>query len=340
MIIKGQQLARALANAANTRLFLFYGPDEGGSRNLLDKIAAAVGAEAERIDLAAADLKSDPARLVDEAAAISMFGGARYIVVERAGDEILPAVTALIEAEVAGNPVVILAGELKKGSKLLKAVGDSPCAVAFASYAPEGAKADQLVLELARAHGLIVQTDVAHRVAESCGGGRAVIDQELSKFATYLDSSPQAPKPLEHEVIDALGAGADSGNLNRLAGIVAAGNAAGLEAELIRLRAEGIDAIPLIRAMLRRMGLLAKLRAEVEQGRSVGEVMASAGKSLFWKEKDAVGGEIDRWRSSLLAKSIGRLAEAERQVKASGGPGPIAAEEELFAICRQAARLR
>ncbi len=68
--------------------------------------------------------------------------------------------------------------------------------------------------------------------------------------------------------------------------------------------------------------------------------MASQGKSLFWKEKDAVKPQLARWRSELLAKSVGRLLEAERQVKAPGSAGPVAVDEELFAICRQAARLR
>jgi DNA polymerase-3 subunit delta len=68
--------------------------------------------------------------------------------------------------------------------------------------------------------------------------------------------------------------------------------------------------------------------------------MASSGKSLFWKEKDEVGRQLARWRADLLAKAMSRLLEAERQVKASGGIGPLAADEELFAICRQAARLR
>lgn len=340
MIVKGPQLNRALGEAPNTRLFLFYGPDESGSRNLLGKVAAAVGAEAERVELNAADLKNDPARLTDEAAAISMFGGPRYILIDRAGDEILPAVTALLEAEVAGNPVVILAGDLKKSSKLLKAVGDSTAGIAFASYLPDGGKADQLVLELAREHGLIIHRDVARRVAESCGGNRSVIAQELGKYALFLDSSPQGPKPLEHETIDAVGAGSDEGDLSRLVDSVAGGDASALEAELVRLRAEGLEGISLVRAMLRRMVLLAKLRAEVEQGNSPGAVMASSGKALFWKEKDAVGGQLGRWRSGLIAKSISRLVEAERQVKAAGGLGPIAADEELFAICRQAARLR
>ena len=111
-------------------------------------------------------------------------------------------------------------------------------------------------------------------------------------------------------------------------------------ADLARLHAEGQEGIPLLRAMLRRMALLARLRAEVEQGSTPTAVMASSGKSLFWKEKDDVGRQLARWRAPLLAKAMARLLEAERQVKAAGGIGPLAADEELFAICRQAARLR
>ena len=68
--------------------------------------------------------------------------------------------------------------------------------------------------------------------------------------------------------------------------------------------------------------------------------MASAGKSLFWKEKDKVELQVARWRSDLLAKAVGRLIEAERALMAPGGPGIVAADAELFALCRQAARLR
>ena len=68
--------------------------------------------------------------------------------------------------------------------------------------------------------------------------------------------------------------------------------------------------------------------------------MASAGKSLFWKEKDAIERQVARWRSDLLAKAVGRLIEAERALMAPGGPGLVAADAELFALCRQAARLR
>ena len=128
--------------------------------------------------------------------------------------------------------------------------------------------------------------------------------------------------------------------MSKLVESVGNGDSALLQDELTRLASEGVEGIPILRAILRRMTLLARLRAQVERGNSVDAVMASQGKSVFWKEKGAITRQVGRWRSDLIAKSVSRLLEAERQMKASGAVGAAAANEELFAICRQAARLR
>ena len=334
------QIERGVAAPAGIGLFLLYGPDESGSRALARRVAVAVGKEAERVDLSGSELRSDPARLADEAASISLFGGARYVVVEPAGDECTAAVEALLETPAATNPVVLVAGALKGASRLLKLVLAHPQALAFASDPPEGQEADRLAAEMGRAAGLIVRPDVARRLGDASGGNRDVLQQELAKLALYLDAAPERPQPLEHEALDAVGADSGEADLSRLVESVGSGNTKILQEELLRLESEGVEGIPVIRAVLRRMTLLARLRAQVERGNSVDAVMASAGKSLFWKEKGAVSQQLGRWRSDLIARSIGRLLEAERQVKASGALGPAAVDEELFAICRQAARLR
>ena len=340
MKAKRAEMERALRSPSAYRFFLLYGPDESGSNSLVAAAAAGAGPEAERVELTGAELKADPARLADEAASMSLFGGARYIVVQPAGDECLAAVEALLQAPVAGNPVLLIAGALKPASKLLKLALAERAALALASYAPEGLEAQRLVSDMARAEGLAVRSDVARRLADACAGNRAVLALELQKLALYLDSTPDRPQPLDHEALDAVGAAAEEGDLSRLVDSVASGNAILLQAELLRLSGEGVEGIPLIRAMLRRMSLLARLRAQVDRGSGPDAVMASHGKSLFWKEKDSVGRQLSRWRSDALARSVSRLLEAERQVKTSGGLGPTAVAEELFAICRQAARLR
>ncbi|HEX8535777.1 MAG TPA: DNA polymerase III subunit delta [Allosphingosinicella sp.] len=336
------QIERALkARDESIRLFLLYGPDEAGSRALAKLLAAAMGPEAERVDLSGSDLKGDPARLADEAASISLFGGARYIWVEPAGDDSAEAAEALVGAATAGNPVVMLAGALKPASRLLKLALAAPCAMACASYVPEAGEADKLVIEMGREVGLSIRRDVARRIADGCAGNRAVIAQELAKLALFLDASPERPKPLEDDALDAVGAASEEGDLSRLVDSVLGGDAAGLEAELTRLHSVGVEGISLVRpALLRRLALLAKLRAEVDQGNSVTAVMASSGKSLFWKDKDAIGAQLSRWRSDLLAKAMGRVMDVQRQVISPGGIGALAVDEELFAICRQAARLR
>ena len=62
------QIRQALSRpSADIRLYLLHGPDEAGASELARLLAEAMGREAERIDLDSATLKSDPARLTDEA---------------------------------------------------------------------------------------------------------------------------------------------------------------------------------------------------------------------------------------------------------------------------------
>jgi DNA polymerase-3 subunit delta len=334
------QIDRAVKAPREWRFFLLYGPDDAGSRALAKAAGKAMGADAERIDLSGADLKSDPARLADESASISLFGGARYIVVDPAGDESLAAVEALLQSPAAGNPVVLVAGALKPTSKLLKLALAEPTALAHCSYPPEGQEAERIASDLARGLGLVIRPDLARRLAGACSGNRAILSSELEKLALFVDASPESPKPIDHDTLDAIGAAQEEGDLSRLVDAVGSGRPAILGDELARLSSEGIDGIPLIRAVLRRMTLLSRLRAEVDCGRSIDTVMASRGKALFWREKPAITQQLRGWRSDMLAKSVGRLLEAERQAKASGGLGAAAVDEELFAICRQAARMR
>lgn len=334
-----KQLNRALAAPAGTRCFLFYGPDDAGSHALARRVAAGVGAEAERIDLSGSDLRSDPARLSDEAASLSMFGGARHILVSPAGDECADAVAALLEAPAAGNPVALIAGALKPSSKLLKLVLAAKEALAYCSYLPDARDWDRLVTEAARGHGLSVRPDLARRIAEGAAGNRAIIDQELGKFALYLDVTPDAAAvDLDHDVIEAVGAARDEGEAQTLVDCLFDGDGRGADVELARLRGQGTEGITLIRAALRRALLLAKLRARVDQGSSSASNVVDADKSLFWKEKPMLSRQLSGWRSPTLARCIERLAAAERALKSSGSLGPVAADEELLAIARQANR--
>jgi DNA polymerase-3 subunit delta len=324
----------------NIRCFLLYGPDDSGSRALADRLAKAMGGEAERIDLDGSALAKDPALLTDEAASSSLFGGARWIRVRANGDEVTEAVEALIEAPQAGNPVAIVAGVLKPASKLLKLALASPAMLACASYPPEGRDADRLVAGMGAALGLRISADIARRIFDAAAGDRAIAAQELEKLAAFLDVGEGAPREVDAGVLDAIGAGEGESNSGALVDAVLTGQVKAAVEELKQLSDAGEDGIPLVRATLRRLLQLSAIRAEADRSSLAAAMNGAAGKSLFWKEKPVVEAELRRWKASDLAMLVERITSAQARLMESGAAGAVIASQELLTIARAAARGR
>ncbi len=323
--------------APAVRFYLFHGPDEAQSRALAARLLEGLGAS--KFALAAGSVKADPAALADEAGALSLFGGKRVDLdrARRRRDRRRGRGPAQLAS--AESPAVAIAGALRKTSGLLKLAESSPLALAFAAYAPEGAEAERMVADVGRRFGLKIGPPVAARLADSCGNDQAIVAQELQKLALFIDASPQAPKELDHDAIDAVGADLAEGDVLHLADLALAGRVGDLAAELALL-SRGADGIPVVRALQRRLLQLAPARARIERGEAPDAVMTSMGRSLFWKDKPAVARMLSMWDSKRLATIADRAGELERTLLFSAAPDQEALGEELIAIARAAAGRR
>ena len=317
------------------RFYLFYGPDESQSRAFAERLLR--GLEAEKVGVSAHLAKSDPAIIADEASAIGLFGGKRAIWVEPAGDEIVDAVQALLQAPAAESAVIAIAGALRKTSALVKLAEGHAQALTHISYQPDQHDVQRIVDELALAEGLRLGPGISGRIAAAAGSDRGIITQELTKIALYLGATPQTQCDVGRDVLEAIGAGSE-GDWTRLADLALSGNLAGLADELEHVAA-GAEAITIVRALQRRLVMLAPIRARVETGQRPHDAVTSAGKAVFWKEKDLVAELITRWNSEARARVLQRSGELERRLMRSDTPPPVQAlEEELVAIARTARR--
>lgn len=321
---------------ADVRFYLFHGPDVAQSRALGTRLVRALGAD--RFMIISNAIKADPASLSDEAGALALFGGKRVIWIEPAGEDIADGVEALLGAAALESPVVAIAGQLKKTSGLLKLAEASPLAVAHASYLPEGQDASRMVADLGRRYGLKLSLPVAARLADACGNDQAIATQELKKLALYVGASPQAPKDLDHDAIDDVGAETAGSDFLRLADLALDGRMDELLEELARLPKGGSEAIPVVRSLQRRLLMLAPARARVEKGERASGVMASFGRAMFWRDKQMVEAAIERWSSAAIAKAVERCASLERSLIFSDAPAIPALGEELIAVARAARR--
>lgn len=322
----------------SVRLYLFHGPDEAGSRALAERLLKGLGAE--KSVMLGQEVKADPARLADEAGAISLFGGRRAIWIEPAGDEISEGVGSLLELPASESPVIAVGGPLRKTSSLLKIAEGHSLALSHISYIPEGRDLERLIVDLARNVGLRVSPDIARRVADSSAGNQSIAAQELEKFSLYLGATPESPRDLDSETVDLLGADSAEADLMRLGDLALAGRMDTLLDELARLPHGGSEPIPVLRALQRRLLMLAPLRARIERGEGIDGVMTSMGKSLFWKDKPIIQRLLSTWSSERLAEAASRVSKLERQIMLRPLADDAALGETLITLARAAGRGR
>jgi DNA polymerase III subunit delta len=315
------------APAATLRLILLHGPDESGSAALAARFAKAMGETAERIDLDGTEIARDPALLADEAAAFSMFGDKRWIRVQPAGEEILPSITAVLEAPQTGNPVLVIAGKLGKASKIRSLCENSKVAISIVSYAAEGQKAEALAASLAREQGLLLDSHLAQRLLTLTSGERGLLTSEIAKLALYLDADPRQPVPVTGDAIDALAAEGGEAQLFRAAARILAGDIAELERELAR-HAQGGGSLT---------GLL---RITIGRAVQVAQRFTGVAKDYGRGGTDDLAAVMHRWNPSGIQRAINRLAEAERTSRRRAATGEVIIAAELLAVARQAARAR
>jgi DNA polymerase-3 subunit delta len=319
-----------------TRLYLFHGPDEAGAVELSERLARALGPEAERIDIDMKALREQPGRLADEAASLSLFGGVRYVRVTGIEEGAGEAVALLLAAERAGNPVVAIGPGLKASGKLVKSAISSQAALTFACYVPEGIDAARLATTVAREHGLRLGGDVPQRLASATGGDRAILAREIEKLALFLDAAPDRPKEADGAALDAIGADLGDTELFEAIDAVLDGRVAEIGAELAQL-GDGTS-IPLLRQLARRLMTLAELRGDMDRGASVDDVLEKH--RVFFREKAATGRALRRWNAAQIARAIDRVRQTERALMHSGSAGEVLADAECTAIARAAARAR
>ena len=131
------------------RAALIFGPDEGLVRERATTLLKAIAEDPTdpfRVcDMDSPALLDDPARLADEAAAISMMGGRRVIRITNAGDRTTKIFKGFLD-DLPGDGFVIVTGsDLAAKSSLRKLFEGSDAAIALACFSDSAETRDALI---------------------------------------------------------------------------------------------------------------------------------------------------------------------------------------------------
>jgi len=338
--------------ARDARIFFFCGPDEAGASAAANRVVEALPDPGERVELAGADLRRDPALLGDEARSTSLFGGARHIWVRASGDDAHDALQFLIETAEAGAgtaaPVIVVATSATDKSRTAKLLEKRKDALVAMFHQPELRDVAQAVRGMADAAGLRLGGDLAERIARAAGLDVRLAQSEVDKLALYVDADPQAPRPATPEDYAAIGASTEEDGFAPLVNAVLGGELGRIAGEIRRMRELGLNPVGVALALERRAAQLAQIAAYLGPRGQFDQIDRGAEMRLgiFFKEKRDISVQFKRWtmpaargsRESRLDRLIPRLVALHRSLLANSQAAELLLAQELAEIGRYAAK--
>ncbi len=317
---------------------LVYGPDLGLVKERLDRLAKTVLPDLSDpfrvVDIPGASLKDDPARLADEAAALSLIGGRRVVRVREAGDATTSAIQSFLAHPMGDALVLLEGGDLSARSSLRKLFEGADNGVAIPCYADEGGTLESVVQESLRAHGLQPDPDALAYLVDNLGGDRRLTRSELDKLALYMGG----PGRVTYE--DAITCVGDSASmsLDDLALAAADGDQATVQRVLDRLLSEGTNAVAILRALSRHFLRLHLAAGHLAQGKSVDQALGQLRPPVHFKATPRMKGQVQRWALDRIATALDLLLAAEMDCKSTGLPADEICGRALMQIARAAGR--
>lgn len=317
---------------------LLFGPDAGLVSERADAIIrASVDDPGDPFALVRLDgdtLASDPARLIDEATTVPLFGGRRAIRVRAGSRNIVPAIEGVLAARLQDCRVVIEAGDLKRNAALRTLCERAKTAIALPCYADADRDLGRLIDEELRTESLSISPEARAALVPLLGGDRRASRAEIRKLALYA----RGQQRVEIDDVMAVVADASALGLDALVDAAFAGKIVDVEREFSKAMIADTAPVTIIGAALRQIERLHALRLDIEDGASASAVLDRVQPPIHFRRKPLIEAAVKAWTSERLAKAMSMLAEASLDARRQAGLAETIAQRAMTLIARAAAR--
>lgn len=332
--LKAHEVRRFLSRPdLNEGIFLVYGQDVGLVRetaNTLVRYLAGNDPEA-IVTLDGSALDADPGRLALEAGSSSLFSERRVIRV-RGATKTLVMTLADIKDNLAGAAIVLEAGNLAPKDPLRSLVEAAKLGRALPCYPDTDEMLQMLITESFAKAGIAAGADVFATIRETLGNDREVTRREIEKLELFAAAS----KVLTRNDVLALCADNAALVLDEIVDAAGTGHAARLDEALNRALAAAVSPQQLLGGALSHFTQLRRWRTEIDNGRSVPDVLDGARPRPHFSRRSALEQQLRMWSDRALGAAAGRLHHAVADSRKRYELTDAVVRRALLAVCSMA----
>jgi DNA polymerase-3 subunit delta len=317
---------------------LVFGPDSGLVRERVETLVRASVDDPDDpfsfVRIEGEELSANPARLVEEAHTVPLFGGRRAVLVRAGSRNIAAAVENVVARPSNECRIIIEAGDLRRNAPLRVLCEKAKTAAALPCYVDNDAALGRLIDEELRGASLAIAPDARTALQSLLGADRLASRNEIRKLTLYAAGTGRV------EFTDVMAVVSDASGL-ALDGVIDAafaGRTADMDGEFAKARAGGSSPAAILSAAIRQVASLHRMRIAIDGGDSAEAVMTRAAPPVHFTRKTLVGDALRNWTAPRLVRAMQQLAEASLDARRHGPLAEAIAQRTLLALAVNARR--
>jgi len=295
-------------NLEKNKFILFYGKNEGlknESLNLLinDKKNISKYEEKEILDI--------ENTFIENILSKSLFEKEKFIVVKRATDKILKIIENLNSKQLDDTAIIIISDNLERKSKLRSFFEKDKKLVCVPFYPDNDQILSKLTYNFLRDKKILISPSNINLIVNKCNGDREKLINELKKIEYFSKNG----KKINNENISKLINLSENHSISELIDNYFVKNKKKIISILNENNFNNEDCILITRTFIVKAKKLLALSTEFETNNNIDLTISSAKPPIFWKEKEIIKQQVQKWNPKNIKQLIYELSQTELQIK-------------------------
>ena len=308
MIFKSYELKKLDIN--KNKYILFYGVNEGAKTEEIKKIIS-LNKNITITNYDEKEILDSSENFYNNIFSKSLFEDKKIIIIKRATDKILKIIEDIIEKDIADISLIFNSDNLEKKSKLRSLFEKNKKLVCVPFYADTADILSRMAYNFFKEKKILISQANINLIVNKCNGDRGVLKNELLK----IDFFSQNKKEISSDNLLKLVNLVENHSISELIDNCLAKN----EKKTINLLNENNfyseDCIIITKTFLSKLKRILKLSKENQINKDLNKTIANARPPIFWKDKEIVKQQINKWAPNEINELIFDLNKIELQIK-------------------------
>jgi len=308
MIIKSYELKKL--NLDKNKYILFYGANEGAKTEEINRLKL-LNKDKTFINYDEKEILENSENIYNNIFSKSLFENKKIIIINRTTDKLLKIIEDVLEKNFEDIYLIFISENLEKKSKLRSLFEKKKELTCIAFYPDTSDVLSRVAHDFFRERKILISQADINLIVNKCNGDRGILKNELSKIEFFSKNKTKISTKNILKLVNLV----ENHSISELIDNCLAKNQKKTINILNDNNFSSEDCIIITRTFINKSKRIMKLSKDYQSNGNLDKTITNAKPPIFWKDKEIVKQQINKWNPNQISELIYSLNEIELQIK-------------------------